>query len=263
MSSRAASASPYTPEHAASVPTHSPYAQPSSTFDTMSPAPVIPSNTDYPGPHHFEVTFQQSSTAKSATWTVSGAQGREGVTTYTRVRSGFPPGQEEHQAGGGSQGWAVWAGPALGRVARVGQPPTEPPTAPQRGWTCPSSPVRTEADCFHQDCLASIPELGWGLWFEFCPGWTGGSHLRYLKPSELGPWVHRGHLLQAVQGWREASVVGMFRRCPLCLWVVISKCGCETGGRDGAPRLRTPGPATAPLGTSACSYPPPSRFCQL
>ncbi|XP_069333365.1 tumor protein p73 isoform X1 [Eulemur rufifrons] len=71
MGSRAAPASPYTPEHAASVPTHSPYAQPSSTFDTMSPAPVIPSNTDYPGPHHFEVTFQQSSTAKSATWTYS------------------------------------------------------------------------------------------------------------------------------------------------------------------------------------------------
>uniref|UniRef100_A0A8C0M1G8 Cellular tumor antigen p53 n=1 Tax=Canis lupus familiaris TaxID=9615 RepID=A0A8C0M1G8_CANLF len=71
MSSRAASASPYTPEHAASVPTHSPYAQPSSTFDTMSPAPAIPSNTDYPGPHHFDVTFQQSSTAKSATWTYS------------------------------------------------------------------------------------------------------------------------------------------------------------------------------------------------
>lgn len=90
MSSRAASASPYTPEHAASVPTHSPYAQPSSTFDTMSPAPVIPSNTDYPGPHHFEVTFQQSSTAKSATWTVSGAQDGEGVTTYTHVGSGFP-----------------------------------------------------------------------------------------------------------------------------------------------------------------------------
>uniref|UniRef100_A0A8D2AJZ9 Tumor protein p73 n=1 Tax=Sciurus vulgaris TaxID=55149 RepID=A0A8D2AJZ9_SCIVU len=71
MSSRAAPASPYTPEHTASVPTHSPYAQPSSTFDAMSPAPVIPSNTDYPGPHHFEVTFQQSSTAKSATWTYS------------------------------------------------------------------------------------------------------------------------------------------------------------------------------------------------
>ncbi|KAM5322155.1 tumor protein p73 isoform 2-T2 [Glossophaga mutica] len=71
MSSRAASASPYTPEHAASVPTHSPYAQPSSTFDAMSPAPVIPSNADYPGPHHFDVTFQQSSTAKSATWTYS------------------------------------------------------------------------------------------------------------------------------------------------------------------------------------------------
>ncbi|XP_059997622.1 tumor protein p73 isoform X3 [Lagenorhynchus albirostris] len=73
MSSRAAPGSPYAPEHAASanLPTHSPYAQPSSTFDTMSPAPVIPSNTDYPGPHHFEVTFQQSSTAKSATWTYS------------------------------------------------------------------------------------------------------------------------------------------------------------------------------------------------
>ncbi|XP_060145523.1 tumor protein p73 isoform X4 [Globicephala melas] len=73
MSSRAAPGSPYAPEHAASanVPTHSPYAQPSSTFDTMSPAPVIPSNIDYPGPHHFEVTFQQSSTAKSATWTYS------------------------------------------------------------------------------------------------------------------------------------------------------------------------------------------------
>ncbi|XP_008850887.1 tumor protein p73 isoform X5 [Nannospalax galili] len=71
MGSRAAPASPYTPEHATSAPTHSPYSQPSSTFDTMSPAPVIPSNTDYPGPHHFEVTFQQSSTAKSATWTYS------------------------------------------------------------------------------------------------------------------------------------------------------------------------------------------------
>nr|XP_056721359.1 tumor protein p73 [Euleptes europaea] len=69
--SRAASSSPYGSEHASNVPTLSPYSQPSSTFDTMSPAPVIPSNTDYPGPHHFEVTFQQSSTAKSATWTYS------------------------------------------------------------------------------------------------------------------------------------------------------------------------------------------------
>ncbi|XP_062821685.1 tumor protein p73 isoform X2 [Anolis carolinensis] len=69
--SRAASSSPYNSEHASNVPTLSPYSQPSSTFDTMSPAPVIPSNTDYPGPHHFEVTFQQSSTAKSATWTYS------------------------------------------------------------------------------------------------------------------------------------------------------------------------------------------------
>ncbi|KFR13168.1 Tumor protein p73, partial [Opisthocomus hoazin] len=71
IGSRAAPPSPYSSEHTSNVPTHSPYSQPSSTFDAMSPAPVIPSNTDYPGPHHFEVTFQQSSTAKSATWTVS------------------------------------------------------------------------------------------------------------------------------------------------------------------------------------------------
>ncbi|XP_072283206.1 tumor protein p73 isoform X2 [Pyxicephalus adspersus] len=71
IGSRAASTSPYNPEHNSNVPTHSPYSQPSSTFDAMSPAPVIPSNTDYPGQHNFEVTFQQSSTAKSATWTYS------------------------------------------------------------------------------------------------------------------------------------------------------------------------------------------------
>ncbi|KAG9481964.1 hypothetical protein GDO78_010933 [Eleutherodactylus coqui] len=71
IGSRAASTSPYNPDHNSNVPTHSPYSQPSSTFDAMSPAPVIPSNTDYPGPHSFEVTFQQSSTAKSATWTYS------------------------------------------------------------------------------------------------------------------------------------------------------------------------------------------------
>ncbi|XP_009081283.1 PREDICTED: tumor protein p73 isoform X2 [Acanthisitta chloris] len=71
IGSRAASTSPYSSEHTSNVPTHSPYSQPSSTFEAMSPAPVIPSNTDYPGPHHFEVTFQQSSTAKSATWTYS------------------------------------------------------------------------------------------------------------------------------------------------------------------------------------------------
>ncbi|XP_062363440.1 tumor protein p73 isoform X4 [Cinclus cinclus] len=71
IGSRAASTSPYSSEHTSNVQTHSPYSQPSSTFDAMSPAPVIPSNTDYPGPHHFEVTFQQSSTAKSATWTYS------------------------------------------------------------------------------------------------------------------------------------------------------------------------------------------------
>uniref|UniRef100_A0A6Q2ZQ82 Tumor protein p73 n=1 Tax=Esox lucius TaxID=8010 RepID=A0A6Q2ZQ82_ESOLU len=71
-SQRAASTSPYSSgENTSAVPTPSPYSQPNSTFDGLSPAPAIPSNTDYPGPHSFEVTFQQSSTAKSATWTYS------------------------------------------------------------------------------------------------------------------------------------------------------------------------------------------------
>ncbi|XP_041323779.1 tumor protein 63 isoform X2 [Pyrgilauda ruficollis] len=66
------STSPYNTEHAQnSVTAPSPYAQPSSTFDALSPSPAIPSNTDYPGPHSFDVSFQQSSTAKSATWTYS------------------------------------------------------------------------------------------------------------------------------------------------------------------------------------------------
>uniref|UniRef100_A0A4W4EJI1 Tumor protein 63 (p63) n=1 Tax=Electrophorus electricus TaxID=8005 RepID=A0A4W4EJI1_ELEEL len=66
------STSPYNNEHAQNnVTTPSPYAQPSSTFETLSPSPAIPSNTDYAGPHTFDVSFQQSSTAKSATWTYS------------------------------------------------------------------------------------------------------------------------------------------------------------------------------------------------
>ncbi|EAW78120.1 tumor protein p73-like, isoform CRA_i, partial [Homo sapiens] len=66
------STSPYNTDHAQnSVTAPSPYAQPSSTFDALSPSPAIPSNTDYPGPHSFDVSFQQSSTAKSATWTTS------------------------------------------------------------------------------------------------------------------------------------------------------------------------------------------------
>ncbi|KAI1882874.1 hypothetical protein AGOR_G00239400 [Albula goreensis] len=66
------STSPYNNEHAQNnVTTPSPYAQPSSTFDALSPSPAIPSNTDYAGPHTFDVSFQQSSTAKSATWTYS------------------------------------------------------------------------------------------------------------------------------------------------------------------------------------------------
>lgn len=73
LGSRATSASPYSSENASSsaVPTPSPYSQPNSTFEGLSPAPTIPSNTDYPGLHAFQVSFQQSSTAKSATWTVS------------------------------------------------------------------------------------------------------------------------------------------------------------------------------------------------
>ncbi|XP_036409938.1 tumor protein 63-like isoform X1 [Megalops cyprinoides] len=66
------STSPYNSEHAQNnVTAPSPYAQPSSTFDALSPSPAIPSNTDYAGPHTFDVSFQQSSTAKSATWTYS------------------------------------------------------------------------------------------------------------------------------------------------------------------------------------------------
>ncbi|XP_061098082.1 tumor protein 63-like isoform X1 [Conger conger] len=66
------STSPYNNEHTQNnVTTASPYAQPSSTFDALSPSPAIPSNTDYAGPHTFDVSFQQSSTAKSATWTYS------------------------------------------------------------------------------------------------------------------------------------------------------------------------------------------------
>ncbi|KAM9829756.1 tumor protein p73 isoform 2-T2 [Syngnathus typhle] len=72
LGSRARPASPYSSENASSaVPTPSPYSQPNSTFEGLSPAPAIPSNTDYPGLHNFQVSFQQSSTAKSATWTYS------------------------------------------------------------------------------------------------------------------------------------------------------------------------------------------------
>ncbi|CAL8273152.1 unnamed protein product [Arctogadus glacialis] len=64
------STSPYNNDHAQNnVAAPSPYSQPSSTFDALSPSPAIPSNTDYAGPHTFDVSFQQSSTAKSATWT--------------------------------------------------------------------------------------------------------------------------------------------------------------------------------------------------
>lgn len=102
IGSRAASTSPYSSEHTSNVPTHSPYSQPSSTFDAMSPAPVIPSNTDYPGPHHFEVTFQQSSTAKSATWTVSlvsSTLAREMLSTADRVLTA-----DTQRGGGGEAG---------------------------------------------------------------------------------------------------------------------------------------------------------------
>ncbi|GAA6102560.1 tumor protein 63 isoform X7 [Tachysurus ichikawai] len=63
------STSPYNEHAQNNVTAPSPYAQPSSTFEALSPSPAIPSNTDYAGPHTFDVSFQQSSTAKSATWT--------------------------------------------------------------------------------------------------------------------------------------------------------------------------------------------------
>lgn len=173
MSSRAAPGSPYAPEHAASanVPTHSPYAQPSSTFDTMSPAPVIPSNTDYPGPHHFEVTFQQSSTAKSATWTVSGARLRrspEGRTVGRAARDlrtqgwhrAHPcPLRAPTRPGGGSRGWTVWACPPLGRPRGQSGPASH--RAPEE-MDMPLPLAKTEADPSHEDCLAGIPELSGG-----------------------------------------------------------------------------------------------------
>ncbi|XP_060723701.1 tumor protein 63 isoform X6 [Tachysurus vachellii] len=65
------STSPYNEHAQNNVTAPSPYAQPSSTFEALSPSPAIPSNTDYAGPHTFDVSFQQSSTAKSATWTYS------------------------------------------------------------------------------------------------------------------------------------------------------------------------------------------------
>ncbi|XP_034556813.1 tumor protein 63 isoform X2 [Notolabrus celidotus] len=72
QNSGSTSTSPYNNDHAQNnVTAPSPYAQPSSTFDALSPSPAIPSNTDYAGPHTFDVSFQQSSTAKSATWTYS------------------------------------------------------------------------------------------------------------------------------------------------------------------------------------------------
>uniref|UniRef100_A0A8C6MM03 Cellular tumor antigen p53 n=1 Tax=Nothobranchius furzeri TaxID=105023 RepID=A0A8C6MM03_NOTFU len=72
QSTGSTSTSPYNNEHTQNnVTAPSPYAQPSSTFDALSPSPAIPSNTDYAGPHTFDVSFQQSSTAKSATWTYS------------------------------------------------------------------------------------------------------------------------------------------------------------------------------------------------
>lgn len=94
LGSRATSASPYSSENASSsaVPTPSPYSQPNSTFEGLSPAPAIPSNTDYPGPHDFQVSFQQSSTAKSATWTVSTTGGLDvqQLCLYTKGHPLFP-----------------------------------------------------------------------------------------------------------------------------------------------------------------------------
>lgn len=81
------STSPYNNDHAQNnVTAPSPYAQPSSTFDALSPSPAIPSNTDYAGPHTFDVSFQQSSTAKSATWTVRACREAQSASSSQTVR---------------------------------------------------------------------------------------------------------------------------------------------------------------------------------
>ncbi|KAI5938935.1 Tumor protein 63 [Manis javanica] len=81
------STSPYNTDHAQnSVTAPSLYAQPSSAFDTFSPSPAIPSNTDYPGLPSFDVSFQQSSTTKSATWTYS----TELKKLYCQIAKTFP-----------------------------------------------------------------------------------------------------------------------------------------------------------------------------
>lgn len=227
MGSRAASASPYAPELAAGAPTHSPHAQPSSTFDALSPAPAIPSNADYPGPHRFDVTFQQSSTAKSATWTVSrararrapvghglGAEARPGHEGAAPLSVGPSRPSGGAWAGGGSRGWAVWACPPLGRVAGVRQPPA----GPQRGRTWFPSEV------------AGLS--GWR------PGGSG------LTPA-LGTWRRVTCLLRPPEAGGAAAASS--RQRGLSTWTrpARSKLGRETGRRARTTALQTPGPAPA------------------
>ncbi|KAF3834737.1 hypothetical protein F7725_027295 [Dissostichus mawsoni] len=53
------STSPYNNDHSQNnVAAPSPYSQPSSTFDALSPSPAIPSNTDYAGTHTFDYSTE-------------------------------------------------------------------------------------------------------------------------------------------------------------------------------------------------------------
>lgn len=175
MGSRAASASPYAPELAAGVPTHSPHAQPSSTFDALSPAPAIPSNADYPGPHRFDVTFQQSSTAKSATWTVS-------CTRAQRAPVGHGLGAEARPGHEGvaplSGGPSRPSGRGVGRRRVSGLGSLGLPTPRTCGRRPPASCRAPEgADVVPQRGRGTVRLASRGLWLDPCPGYAEAGDL--------------------------------------------------------------------------------------
>lgn len=76
-------------------------------------------------------------------------------------------------------------------------------------------PVRTEADCSHQDYLASIPELGWGLWvLNSVLGGQEAPWLGHLKPSELRPQSTEATSSRQCRAGKKPLDVGVFRGAP-------------------------------------------------